>query len=118
MPRKAKSNTAVVVNRGSQSHHTPQVGLAQIAPWQQRRKASSTPTSIEPSIRASHFQPPVKRKSAANTRAQVMASMSLHADGTWTYMIRCTFPMNCSGGAKKMPKDDQAITEPTPRKSK
>ena len=30
MPPKAKTSTAVVVSRGSQSHHTPQVGLAQI----------------------------------------------------------------------------------------
>ena len=51
-----------MVRRGSQSHQTPHVGFAQIAPWQQRRNASTTPTSIDASIRASHFQSPLKRK--------------------------------------------------------
>ena len=32
IPANANSNTAVVVNLGSQSHHTPHVGFAQIAP--------------------------------------------------------------------------------------
>src|SRR3954470_20758250 len=71
MPRKAKSRTAVVVRRGSQSHHTPHVGLAQIAPWQQRRNARTTPTSIAASIRASHFQSDLKRKMTAQMKAKV-----------------------------------------------
>src|SRR6266852_7143157 len=93
MPANANSRTAVVVSRGSQSHHTPHVGLAQIAPWQQRRNASSTPTSIEASRRASHFQLLVKRKTIAHAKAKVMASKAFQAVGTWTYMIRCTSPM-------------------------
>src|SRR5436305_14489853 len=98
-PRKAKSSTAVVVRRGSQSHHTPHVGLAQIAPWQQRRKPKTTPVSIEPSIRASHLNSLLKRKTTAQTKAMVSASSANHAVGTCTYMIRCVLPRNCSGGA-------------------
>src|SRR5882762_8560834 len=85
MPRNAKSSTAVVVNRGSQSHQTPHVGLAQIEPWQQRRNASTTPTSMAASIRASHFQSELKRKMSALTNANVMASSAFQAVGTWTY---------------------------------
>src|SRR5213082_967605 len=83
MPRKAKRSTAVVVSRGSQSHQTPQVGLAQIEPWQQRRKARTTPTSIDASIRASHSQSDLKRKITAQKKAKVMASSAFHAVGTW-----------------------------------
>src|SRR5205823_4733083 len=85
MPIKAKRRTAVVVRRGSQSHHTPHVGFAQIAPWQQRRKASTTPTSIEPSIRASHFQSLRSRKRMALAKAMVIANRAHQAVGTGTY---------------------------------
>src|ERR1051325_8428646 len=74
MPRKAKRRTAVVVSRGSQSHHTPHVGFAQIAPGQQRRKQSRTPTSIDASRRASHFQSLRKRNASAAKKPKVMAS--------------------------------------------
>src|SRR5512140_826493 len=79
MPRKAKRRTAVVVRRGSQSHQTPQVGFAQIAPWQQRRNARTTPTSIDPSMSASHFQSPLNRKKIAQANANVMARSAFHA---------------------------------------
>src|SRR5438270_14031647 len=92
MPRKAKSSTAVVVRRGSQSHHTPHVGLAQIAPWQQRRNPKTTPVSIEPSRRASHLKSLLKRKTMAQTKAMVSASSANHAVGTCTYMILWVFP--------------------------
>src|SRR3954471_16692804 len=81
MPRKAKTRTAVVVRRGSQSHHTPHVGLAQIDPWQQSRKPRTTPTSIDASIRASHFQSDLKRKMTAQTKANVRASSAFPAVG-------------------------------------
>ena len=61
MPAKANTMTAVVVRRGSQSHQTPQVGLAQMDPCAQRRAARTTPTSSAASWRWSHFQRPVKR---------------------------------------------------------
>src|SRR3954453_306353 len=73
MPRKAKIRTAVVVRRGSQSHHTPHVGLAQIAPWQQSRKPKTTPVSIEPSNRESHRKSLRKRKTTAQMKAMVIA---------------------------------------------
>src|ERR1051326_470280 len=82
MPRKAKRRTAVVVRRGSQSHHTPHVGFAQIAPWQQSRKARTTPTSIDPSMRASHFQSLRKRKRTAQAKAMVIASKGHQGLGT------------------------------------
>src|SRR5437016_11241910 len=82
MPMKAKRRAAVVVRRGSQSHPTPHVGFAQIAPWQQRRKASTTPTSIEPSIRASHFQSLRNRKRMALAKAMVIANRAHQAVGT------------------------------------
>src|SRR5437762_2798308 len=88
MPRNAKRRTAVVVRRGSQSHHTPHVGFAQIAPWQQRRNARRTPISIDASMRESHFQSLRKRKTTAQAKAKVMASNAFQAVGTWTYMIR------------------------------
>src|ERR1700737_3691751 len=87
MPANANSRTAVVVSRGSQSHHTPQVGLAQIAPWQQSRKASKTLTSMAPSSLASHFQLLVNKKTIAQPKAKVMASRAFQPVGTWTYMM-------------------------------
>src|SRR5579872_362085 len=82
IPAKAKINTAVVVSRGSQSHQTPQVGFAQIAPWQQRRKPSSTPTSMAASIRESHLKSLVKRDTTAQTNANVKARRAFQAVGT------------------------------------
>src|SRR4051794_37297796 len=79
MPRKAKRSTAVVVRRGSQSHHTPHVGLAQIDPWQQRRNARTTPTSIDASIRASQSYFPPKRKTTAAVKASVIATSANQA---------------------------------------
>src|ERR1700674_5724545 len=74
IPPKANTITAVVVSRGSQSHQTPQVGFAQIAPCMQRRSESTTPISIAASSRLSHFQALVKRKETAQTNANVSAS--------------------------------------------
>src|SRR3954464_13860086 len=71
IPPKAKTITAVVVRRGSQSHHTPQVGLAQIAPCIQRRSERMTPISIDASSRLSHFQSLVKIKPSAQANANV-----------------------------------------------
>src|SRR6267142_3137936 len=76
MPPKANTITAVVVRRGSQSHQTPQVGLAQIAPCVQRSSESTTPISIAASSRLSHFQALLKRKETAHTNAKVSASMA------------------------------------------
>src|SRR5438105_7826695 len=72
-PAKANTNTAVVVSLGSQSHHTPHVGFAQIAPWQQRRNPSRTPTSIEASMRASHLRSALESEITAQTNANVIA---------------------------------------------
>ena len=55
IPEKARTRTAVVVSRGSQSHQTPQVGLAQIAPWMHSSDERTTPTSIAASRRVSHL---------------------------------------------------------------
>src|SRR5262245_25199411 len=90
MPPKADTITAVVVRRGSQSHHTPQVGLAQMAPCVQRSKESNTPISMAASRRLSHFHDSVTRNETAQTNAKVSASMAFHAVGTCTYMIRWT----------------------------
>ena len=51
MPRNAISRMATVVRRGSQSHHTPHVGLAQMAPWTDSRKQSTTDISMAASSR-------------------------------------------------------------------
>src|SRR5438477_27316 len=114
MPPNANTRTAVVVSRGSQSHQTPQVGLAQIDPCTQRRRESTTPISIDASRRVSHFQPLVKRKQTAQTNAKLRASIAFQAVGTWTYMIRCTSPMNTSAGAFKRPHQDPARSSATP----
>src|SRR5688572_14540005 len=82
MPRKAKSRTAVEVRRGSQSHHTPQVGLAQIAPWQHSRNASRLPISRPASIRVSHFRSFMKRNAIAEPREKRTTSIHVHAAGT------------------------------------
>src|SRR5712664_1463778 len=103
MPPKAKTITAVVVRRGSQSHQMPQVGLAQIAPCVQRSSESTTPISIAASSRLSHFQELVKRKKTAHTYANVSASIAFQAVGTCTYMMRCTSPMKTSAGAFASP---------------
>src|SRR3954466_9746625 len=70
IPPKANTITAVVVRRGSQSHHTPQVGLAQMAPCAQRRIESTTPISMEASRRLSHSQELVKRNMSAHPKAK------------------------------------------------
>src|SRR2546426_11421572 len=81
MPPKANTRTAVVVSRGSQSHHTPHVGLAQIAPCMQRSNERTTPISIAASSRLSHFQAVVKREKSAQTKANVSACIAVHAVG-------------------------------------
>src|SRR5436190_2897125 len=112
MPANEHSRTAVEVRRGSQSHHTPHVGLAQIAPWQQSRNPRSAPTSSPASMRASHLKSLVNRYATETPNVNSTASIQFQAVGTWTYMIRCTLPMKCSGGATKRPR-----YEPTSRKS-
>src|SRR5687768_6052563 len=96
MPIVAKRSTAVVVRRGSQSHQTPQVGLAQMEPWQQSRNASSVETSSPASSRESHFMLLRNRKATAHPNEKRTASIQFQAVGTCTYMIRCTSPMNFS----------------------
>src|SRR5437868_12871198 len=86
IPPKAKTWTAVVVRRGSQSHHTPQVGFAQMAPCMQRRSERTTPISTAASSRLSHFQALVKRNARAQMKANESASMAFQAVGTCTYM--------------------------------
>src|SRR5260370_34832798 len=68
MPPKANTMTAVVVRRGSQSHHTPQVGLAQIDPCMQSSNERTTPISIAPSRRLAHFQAAVNGTQPAHTK--------------------------------------------------
>src|SRR4051812_9326694 len=89
MPPNAKTMTAVVVSLGSQSHQTPQVGFAQIDPWMQRSRESTTPISIPASSLLSHFHLLVSRKATAQTKEKLSASIAFHAVGTCTYMIRC-----------------------------
>src|SRR5207237_10165280 len=110
IPPKANTITAVVVRRGSQSHQTPQVGLAQIAPCVQSSRESRTPISIAASSRLSHFHDSVKRKEIAQTKEKVSASIAFQAVGTCTYMMRCTSPMKTSPGAFASPQ-----YEPTQR---
>src|SRR6202521_312755 len=114
MPPNENTMTAVVGSRGSQSHQTPQVGLAQIDPCTQRRKESTTPISIDASSRLSHFQALVRRKQTAQTNENVRASIAFQAVGTWTYMIRCTSPMKTSPGAFARPHQDPARSSDTP----
>src|SRR5882724_1230814 len=90
IPPKANTITAVVVRRGSQSHHAPQVGLAQIAPCVQRSSESTTPISIAASSRLSHFHEFVRRKKSAQKKAKVRVRRAFQAVGTWTYMMRWT----------------------------
>src|SRR4051812_16108617 len=103
IPQNAKNITAVVVSRGSQSHHTPQVGLAQMEPWQQSRPESTTPISTPASWRASHLKSDRQRYASAQAKAQVNARSEFQAVGTCTYMIRYTSPMNASAGARNRP---------------
>src|SRR5688572_29615541 len=114
MPSVAKSSTAVVVRRGSQSHQTPQVGFAQIEPWQQSRNANSVPTSSPASRRASHFMSLRKRNAIAQYSEKSTDSIQFHAVGTCTYMMRCTSPMYCSGGATKRPAHEPNSSSATP----
>src|SRR3982074_2216972 len=79
MPPNANTMTAVVVSRGSQSHQTPQVGLAQIAPCVQSNKERTTPISKAASSRLSHFQAFVKRKASAQQNANASASIAFQA---------------------------------------
>src|SRR5215213_7396581 len=68
MPSVAKSSTAVVVRRGSQSHQTPQVGFAHVEPWQQSRNPNSVATSTPAARRESHFMSLRKRKAMAQKK--------------------------------------------------
>src|SRR5260370_11495655 len=86
MPPKANTMTAVVVRRGSQSHHTPQVGLAQIDPCMQRSNERTTPISIAASSRLSHFQPLVKRKDSPQTQPKLSVTMPFQPVPTCTYI--------------------------------
>ena len=115
MPPKANTRTAVVVSRGSQSHHTPHVGLAQIAPCMQRSNERMTPISIAASNRLSHFQAFVKREKSAQTKAKVSVSIAFHAVGTCTYMMRWTSPMKTSPGAFARPQKEPTKSSATPR---
>src|SRR5581483_9569160 len=115
MPPKANTITAVVVSLGSQSHHTPQVGFAQIAPCMQRSSESTTPISIPASSLLSHFHLFVRRYETAQTNEKLSASIAFQAVGTCTYMIRCTSPMKSSAGAFARPQNEPAKRNATPR---
>src|SRR3981189_2392197 len=108
MPPNANTITAVVVSRGSQSHHTPQVGFAQMDPWMQSSSESTTPISMAASSRLSHFHALVSRHQRAQQKAKLRASIAFHAVGTRTYMIRSTSPMYASPGAFVRPHQEPA----------
>src|ERR1700716_4182428 len=114
MPTKAKNITAVVVSRGSQSHHTPQVGRAQIEPCRHSSPAITTPTSIAASWRASHLKLAVSRKASAAPKAKVKASIVFQAVGTCAYMMRYTSPMYDSRGATKSPRYEPTASSNAP----
>src|ERR1700687_6234958 len=114
MAPNANTMTAVVVSRGSQSHQTPQVGLAQMEPCTQRRKERTTPISTPASSLLSHFQELVSRKETAQTKEKLSASIAFHAVGTCTYMIRCTSPMKISEGALANPHQDPTSRRAAP----
>ena len=57
----------------------------------------------------------LKRKMTAQTKANVIASSAFHAVGTCTYMIRCTCPINASGGATKRPMYEPMARKTMPR---
>ena len=76
--------TAVVTRRGSQVHHTPQVGFAQMDPATMNMPVKRTPTSADATASASnqgrlvHSQPRLAMKTTKNARYASQAS------GTWT----------------------------------
>ncbi len=92
-PANSSSMTSEVVSRTSQSHQTPQVARAQIEPWTSSRALSTAPTSMAPVVRASQRRLPVHSPAMAKTKAAVKQSMAIQALGTWTYMIRWTWPI-------------------------
>src|SRR5215211_5011363 len=94
---------AAVVSRGSQFHHTPQVGRAQIAPSSTPLAPKSTPTSAEASASASSRQLFRNRYATDAQKLSVSARRPTHTDGTCAYMIRCTSPISRSGGAHASP---------------
>ena len=76
--------TAVVTRRGSQVHHTPHVGFAQMEPATMNMPVNSTPTSAEATASASNHgrlvssHPRLARKTTKNAR------YASHASGTCT----------------------------------
>ncbi len=114
MPANSSISTSVVVSRTSQSQKTPQVALAQIIPCSCSSPQSTTPVSIEPVSRLSQRSLPVHSDAIAAPNANVNASIVIHADGTWTYRMRCTSPMCRSGGATNNPMYDPTSNRPIP----
>src|SRR5512140_3180709 len=92
------NNTSVDVRRGSQVHHTPHVGRAQIIPSISVRPVNAVATSAADDARRSSSSRRFQRYFIANTSTVNGASIVIHADGTWTYMIFCKSPMSRSGG--------------------
>src|SRR5262245_51902903 len=87
------------MRRGSHVHHTPHVGLAQIDPATRVRPVTSTPISAEATAIASKAGLLVQSHPTLARNTTMNARNAVHAEGTWTYMTRCTCPCTASGGA-------------------
>src|SRR5258708_5480561 len=90
--------TAVVMTRGSQLHHTPHVGRAQIDPRRSVSPVNRTPISADATAIASKTGLLVQRYATLARNTTTNARYASHAFATWTYRIRTTLPMAASGG--------------------
>src|SRR5579859_7729665 len=90
--------TAVVMSLGSQLHHTPHVGSAQMDPRTRVRPVKRTPISADATAIASNTSRLVQRYATLARNTTTNARYASHAFATWTYRMRTTLPIATSGG--------------------
>ena len=73
----------VVVNRGSQVHHTFHTGLAHIGPVTKTIVQNMTPISVEHSAIKSHLSSLLTRKRMLATNVMKKARKAINAEGKW-----------------------------------
>src|SRR2546430_17182957 len=76
---------AVVTSRGSQVHHTPHVGFAQMDPATRKSPVKRTPISADATATASKKGRFVQSQPTEARNTITKARYASHARGTWTY---------------------------------
>ena len=75
--------TSAVVSRGSQTHHTPQIGFAQIEPVIKTSVMKTKPISAEELAMTSHLVSRFQRYRILQINTTKKAKKATQATGTW-----------------------------------